>query len=179
MPICFWDDPDHVKYRAAYFDTYPGAWRHGDWMMRTAHGGFVISGRSDATLNPGGVRIGTAEIYRQVEAIPEVIECLVVGQRVPGGSAGDERIVLFVVLRPGAVLDDALRDTVRRRIRAGTSPHHVPRIILDVTDIPRTRSGKLSELAVRDVIEGREVKNVGALANPEALDQFRNRVELG
>jgi acetoacetyl-CoA synthetase len=178
MPIAFWNDADHAKYRAAYFDRWPGVWRHGDWITRTSHGGFVITGRSDATLNPGGVRIGTAEIYRQVEAIPEVIESVVVGQRIPRGAGGDERVVLFVRLRDGASLDDALRDAIRQRIRAGTSPHHVPRIILEVTDVPRTRSGKLSELAVRDVLEGRAVKNVEALANPEALDQFRNRAEL-
>ena len=178
MPIAFWNDPDRAKYRAAYFDTYPGVWRHGDWMTRTESGGFVISGRSDATLNPGGVRIGTAEIYRQVEAVADVIESLVVGQRVPGGAAGDERIVLFVRLRDDVSLSEELRDAIRLVIRRGTSPHHVPRIIVQVADIPRTRSGKLSELAVRDVIEGREVKNVGALANPEALDQFRNRAEL-
>jgi len=178
MPLEVWNDPDREKYRAAYFGKYPGVWRHGDWIARTGHGGFVISGRSDATLNPGGVRIGTAEIYRQVEAVPQVIESLVVGQRIPGSALGDERIVLFVRLRDGVVLDATLEDEIRRRIRTGTSPHHVPRAIIPVADIPRTRSGKLSELAVRDVIEGRAVKNVGALANPEALDHFRDRVEL-
>jgi acetoacetyl-CoA synthetase len=178
MPIAFWNDRDHARYRAAYFETWPGVWRHGDWIARTASGGFVIGGRSDATLNPGGVRIGTAEIYRQVEAIHEVIESLVVGQQVPGAAAGDERIVLFVRLRDAGRLTDDLRDEIRRRIRAGASAHHVPRIILEVSDIPRTRSGKLSELAVRDVLEGRAVKNVGALSNPEALDQFSNRPEL-
>jgi acetoacetyl-CoA synthetase len=178
MPVAFWNDPGHAKYRAAYFDSYPGVWRHGDWVARTPDGGFVISGRSDATLNPGGVRIGTAEIYRQVEAIPEVIESLVVGQRVPGGAAGDERVVLFVRLRHGVALTTDLGGAIRSRIRVGTSPHHVPSVILAVTDIPRTRSGKLSELAVRDVIEGRVVRNVAALANPEALELFRDRVEL-
>ena len=178
MPITFWNDPEHAKYFAAYFTTFPEVWCHGDWVARTVHGGFVISGRSDATLNPGGVRIGTAEIYRQVEAIADVIESLVVGQRVPGGAVGDERVVLFVRLREGVALTDALGEGIRQRIRAGTSPHHVPRVILAVTDIPRTRSGKLSELAVRDVIHGRKVKNVAALANPESLDQFRERPEL-
>ncbi len=178
MPTMFWNDTDHARYRAAYFERWPGVWCHGDWITRTASGGFVVGGRSDATLNPGGVRIGTAEIYRQVEAIDEVIESLVVGQRVPRAPAGDERVVLFVRLRASGTLTDDLRDEIRRRIRAGTSPHHVPRIILEVSDIPRTRSGKLSELAVRDVLEGRDVKNVGALANPEALEQFRNRPEL-
>ena len=179
MPIAFWNDPDHAKYFAAYFATFPEVWRHGDWVARTEHGGFVISGRSDATLNPGGVRIGTAEIYRQVDAIDEVIESLVVGQRVPGGAIGDERVVLFVRLREGIELSDELSEGIRQRIRSGTSPHHVPRVIVAVTDIPRTRSGKLSELAVRDVIHGREAKNVAALANPEALEQFMGRPELG
>jgi len=178
MPIAFWNDPDRSRYFAAYFDTYPGVWRHGDWVARTAHGGFVISGRSDATLNPGGVRIGTAEIYRQVEAIPEVMESLVVGQQIPGGAPGDERVVLFVRLQPGAALTTSLREAIQHRIRAGTSPHHVPRVIAEVQDIPRTRSGKLSELAVRDVIHGRPVKNVGALTNPESLAEFANRPEL-
>jgi acetoacetyl-CoA synthetase len=178
MPTAFWDDPGGVAYRAAYFATFPGVWRHGDWVTRTAHDGYVISGRSDATLNPGGVRIGTAEIYRQVETISEVVESLVVGHQLPGAPAGDQRVVLFVHLRDGLVLTEQLADTIRRRIRTGTSPHHVPKVILQVSDLPRTRSGKLSELAVRDVLEGRTVKNVGALANPEALEQFRNRPEL-
>jgi acetoacetyl-CoA synthetase len=179
MPTALWNDPDGAGYRAAYFDTFPGVWRHGDWVSRTDHGGFIISGRSDTTLNPGGVRIGTAEIYRQVEAISDVVESLVVGQRVPGAPDGDQRVVLFVHLREGLVLTDHLAETIRGRIRAGASPHHVPRVIVQVSDLPRTRSGKLSELAVRDVIEGRPVKNVGALANPESLEQFRNRVQLG
>ena len=179
MPSGFWSDADGSTYRAAYFETFPGVWRHGDWVTRTAHGGFVISGRSDATLNPGGVRIGTAEIYRQVEGIDEVLESLVVGQRIPGAPDGDQRVVLFVRLRDGVALTDALQAEIRRRIRLGASPHHVPRVILQVADLPRTRSGKLSELAVRDVIEGRPVKNTGALANPESLDAFRDRPELG
>jgi acetoacetyl-CoA synthetase len=141
-------------------------------------GGYVISGRSDATLNPGGVRIGSAEIYRQVDTIRDVVESLVVGQRIPGADAGDERVVLFVRLRDGVDLSPALVEAIRARIRAGTSPHHVPKVIAQVTDLPRTRSGKLSEIAVRDVIEGRQVKNAGALANPESLDQFRQRAEL-
>ncbi|HEY3934676.1 MAG TPA: acetoacetate--CoA ligase [Gemmatimonadales bacterium] len=178
MPRSFWNDPDGSRYRAAYFDTYPGVWRHGDWIATTPSGGFVISGRSDATLNPGGVRIGTAEIYRQVDAIPEVVESLVIGQRIPGQMAGDERIILFVRLREGVSLTDSLRDAIRGRIRAGTSPHHVPKVIAQVGDIPRTRSGKPSEIAVRDVVEGRNVTNAGALANPESLDQFRGRAEL-
>ncbi len=178
MPVAFWNDSTGERYQAAYFSEYPGVWRHGDWATKTAHGGFVITGRSDATLNPGGVRIGTAEIYRQVEAIPEVIEGLVIGQRIPGATDGDVRVVLFVRLADGAVLDEALVGQIKRRIREGASPHHVPRVVLAVSDIPRTRSGKLSELAVRDVVEGRAVKNVGALANPESLEEFRDRPEL-
>ncbi|HEY4100929.1 MAG TPA: acetoacetate--CoA ligase [Gemmatimonadales bacterium] len=178
MPCSFWNDPDGSRYRAAYFDGYPGVWRHGDWIARMPSGGYVISGRSDATLNPGGVRIGTAEIYRQVDTIRDVVESLVVGQRIPGAAAGDERVVLFVRLRDGVDLSPALVEAMRARIRAGTSPHHVPKVIAQVTDLPRTRSGKLSEMAVRDVIEGRQVKNIGALANPESLDQFRQRAEL-
>ena len=174
MPVAFWDDPDGAKYRAAYFDHYPGVWRHGDWARLTEHDGLVILGRSDATLNPGGVRIGTAEIYRQVEQLPEVVESLVVGQE----WEGDVRIVLFVRLREGTTLDEALADRIRRRIREHASPHHVPRKILQVADIPRTISGKITELAVRDVIHGRDVANMDAMANPGALAWFRGRKEL-
>ncbi|MBK8249668.1 MAG: acetoacetate--CoA ligase [Gemmatimonadetes bacterium] len=178
MPVAFWNDPDGAKYRAAYFDTWPGVWRHGDWAEWTAHEGLVITGRSDATLNPGGVRIGTAEIYRQVEQLPEVVESLVVGQEVGDARERDVRIVLFVRLREGVVLDDPLRDRIRRHIRANTSPHHVPKVIVQVADIPRTISGKITELAVRDVIHGRPVKNTDALANPAALELFRDLPEL-
>ena len=183
MPVAFWDDPDGAKYRAAYFEYFPGVWRHGDWAELTEHDGLVIYGRSDATLNPGGVRIGTAEIYRQVEQIPEVVEGVVVEQEmgaVTGSTAGarDSRIVLFVRLREGLALDDALRDRIRRQIRENTSPHHVPKKIVQVADIPRTISGKTSELAVREVIHGRPVKNVDALANPQALELFRDLPEL-
>ena len=178
MPVAFWNDADGSKYRAAYFDTYPGVWRHGDWIERTAHGGFVISGRSDATLNPGGVRIGTAEIYRQVEQLPEIVESLVVGQEIGGANDRDVRIVLFVRLRDGVALDDTLRARIVQQVRANTSPHHVPKVIVAVPDIPRTISGKITELAVRDVIHGRPVKNTDALANPAALEFFRNRREL-
>lgn len=174
MPIAFWDDPEGQKYHAAYFDFWPGVWRHGDWAERTPRGGLVIYGRSDATLNPGGVRIGTAEIYRQVELEEEVLESLVVGQ-----SWGDDvRIVLFVRLRPGVELTDALRDRIRARIRSSCSPHHVPKKILQVADIPRTLSGKIVELAVREVIHGRPVKNVDALANPQALELYRDLPDL-
>jgi acetoacetyl-CoA synthetase len=175
MPVRFWNDPDGSKYRAAYFDLFPGVWRHGDWAELTARGGLVIYGRSDATLNPGGIRIGTAEIYRQVEQLPEVVESVVIGQRMEGA---DERVVLFVRLGAGVTLDDALRERIRARIRAHATPHHVPKKILQVADIPRTISGKITELAVRDVVHGRAVKNVDALANPEALALFRDLVEL-
>jgi acetoacetyl-CoA synthetase len=177
MPVAFWNDRDGAKYRAAYFDFFPGVWRHGDWAELTAHDGVIIYGRSDATLNPGGVRIGTAEIYRQVEQLPEVVESIVVGQEA-NGEAGDVRIVLFVRLREGLTLDDALRDRIRRQIRDNASPHHVPKKIIQVADIPRTISGKITELAVRDVIHGRPVKNVDALANPGALELFRDLPEL-
>jgi acetoacetyl-CoA synthetase len=168
MPLGFWNDPDGSKYQTAYFDKYPGYWRHGDWAELTEHGGLVIAGRSDTTLNPGGVRIGTAEIYRQVEAIPEVVESLVIGQ--PHG--GDVRVVLFVRLRSGVELTPELEVSIRRRIRENASPHHVPKRIVPVQDLPRTVSGKISEMAVLHRIQGLPVKNAGALANPEALEQF-------
>ncbi len=172
MPVSFWNDPNGEKYRAAYFEHFPGAWRHGDWAQITARDGLIIDGRSDATLNPGGVRIGTAEIYRRVETLPEVAES-VVTEHAPTGQAGTEaRIVLFVRLADGATLDRALEQTIRARIREGTSPHHVPRVIAAVRDIPRTRSGKISELAVREAIHGRPVRNLEALANPESLAEY-------
>jgi len=174
MPVRFWNDPEGEKYRAAYFSRFPGIWCHGDYAETTAHGGMVIYGRSDATLNPGGVRIGTAEIYRQVEQLDEVEEGIVIGQ----DWDNDTRVVLFVRLRAGATLDDALVQKIKRKIREGASPRHVPGVIAEVTDIPRTRSGKIVELAVRDVVHGRPVKNVEALDNPQALDQFRDRPEL-
>jgi acetoacetyl-CoA synthetase len=174
MPVAFWNDADGSRYRAAYFEHFPGVWRHGDWAERTDHDGLVIYGRSDATLNPGGVRIGTAEIYRQVERLPEVLESLVVAQ----DWEDDVRVVLFVRLRDGLVLDDALRERIRAEIRAQASPHHVPKKILQVPDLPRTINGKLSELAVRAVIHGRPVGNADALANPASLDLFRGLAEL-
>ena len=170
MPVKFWNDPDGKKYRAAYFERFPGVWHHGDFAEWTAHGGIVIHGRSDATLNPQGVRIGTAEIYAQVEQIPDVIESIAIGQE----WENDVRIVLFVRLRDGAALDAALVDRIKRRIREGASPRHVPAKIVAVADIPRTRSGKITELAVRDVVHGRTVKNTEALANPEALALYRD-----
>jgi acetoacetyl-CoA synthetase len=172
MPVAFWNDPDGARYRAAYFETFPGAWRHGDWAKR-AHSGLVIYGRSDTTLNPGGVRIGTAEIYRVVEEFPEIMESVVVGQQMPDG---DVRAVLFLRMAAGVVLDDALRGRVRGEIRRQASPHHVPQLIVAVADIPRTVSGKIAEMAVRDVIHGRPVQNVGALANPESLALCRDAI---
>jgi acetoacetyl-CoA synthetase len=174
MPVGFWNDQDGAKYRSAYFDRFPGVWCHGDWIRATEQGGFVIYGRSDATLNPGGVRIGTAEIYRQVELFPEVLESLAVAQQ----WEGDERIVLFVRLQPGRILDDELRRRIAQRIRQETTPRHVPARIVQVTDIPRTKSGKIVEIAVRHVIHGRDISNREALANPEALDLFRDLPEL-
>jgi acetoacetyl-CoA synthetase len=174
MPVGFWNDPDGAKYRAAYFEKYPGVWRHGDWCEITEHGGIIIYGRSDAVLNPGGVRIGTAEIYRQVEQLDEVVESLVIGQ----DWKGDVRVVLFVKLRDGLALSDDIVSRLKRRIRENTTPRHVPAKILQVADIPRTKSGKIVELAVRDTVHGRPVKNAEALANPEALEHFRNRPEL-
>jgi acetoacetyl-CoA synthetase len=174
MPVGFWNDQNGEKYRASYFERFPGVWCHGDWMERTPHGGFIIYGRSDTTLNPGGVRIGTAEIYRQVEQIPDIVESLAVGQQ----WEGDERIVLFVRLSPGRTLDAALRAEIAARIRRNTSPRHVPARIVHVTDIPRTRSGKIVELAVRQMIHGRPVINRDALSNPEALDLYRDLPEL-
>ena len=174
MPVGFWNDPDGAKYRKAYFERFPGIWTHGDWVELTPRGGIVVYGRSDATLTPGGVRIGTAEIYRQVEQLDEVIESLVVGQ----DWDNDVRVVLFVRLRPGVVLDEALEKRIKGKIRENTTPRHVPSRIVQVEDIPRTKSGKIVELAVRDVVHGRPVKNREALANPEALDFFRDLAQL-
>ncbi len=178
MPVGFWNDADGAKYRAAYFDKFPGVWCHGDYIEETAHGGFVIHGRSDTVLNPGGVRIGTAEIYRQVERLDEVLESLVIGQDWPPERPADVRVVLFVRLRDGIRLDEALTDRIKRWIRDNATPRHVPARIVQVPDIPRTKSGKIVELAVRNVVHGRPVKNVEALANPEALEHYRNRPEL-
>jgi acetoacetyl-CoA synthetase len=174
MPVAFWNDPDGRKYRAAYFERFPGVWHHGDYATLTEHDGVIIHGRSDAVLNPGGVRIGTAEIYAVVESLDEVVEALAVGQE----WRGDVRVVLFLRLKPGIELDDALKKRIRDAIRANTTPRHVPAKIIAVPDIPRTLSGKITELAVREVIHGRPVKNTDALANPQALDHFRNLAEL-
>ena len=173
-PIGFWDDPGDAKYREAYFNRYPNVWAHGDFAEITAHDGFIVHGRSDAVLNPGGVRIGTAEIYRQVETIDDVLDCVAIGQ----DWDGDTRIVLFVVIREGTSLNPDLANAIKRRIRERASPRHVPAVIVEVPDIPRTLSGKIAELAVRDAVHGREVANTTAMANPEALAAFRGRPEL-
>lgn len=182
MPIGFWNDTDGAKYRAAYFERFDNVWCHGDFAEITPNGGFVIYGRSDATLNPGGVRIGTAEIYRQVEKLPEVLESIVIGQDWPpakaGEASGDVRVVLFVKLREGLQLTDALQQRIKATIRDNTTPRHVPAKIVQVVDIPRTKSGKIVELAVRNVVHNLPVKNQEALANPEALALFRDRAEL-
>ena len=174
MPVYFWNDPDGAKYRAGYFERFPNTWCHGDYMELTARGTVIIYGRSDATLNPGGVRIGTAEIYRQCEQLDEVVESLVIGQ----DWENDVRVVLFVRLRDGLALDDSLAKKIKDRIRVNTTPRHVPAKIVQVADITRTKSGKIVELAVRNVVHGNPVKNLEALANPEALEQFRDRPEL-
>ena len=170
MPIYFWDDADGARYKAAYFERFPNVWCQGDFVSRTEHEGWVIFGRSDATLNPGGVRIGTAEIYRQVEQFDEVVEGIVIGQE----WDYDTRVVLFVILREGMTLDDGLIDRIRKRVRQNCTLRHVPAKVVQVADIPRTKSGKITELAVRDVVHGRAVKNSEALANPEALDLYRD-----
>ena len=168
MPVGFWNDPDGSRYKDAYFNRFENIWCHGDYVELDDDGGMVIYGRSDATLNPGGVRIGTAEIYRQVEKLPEIQESIVIGQE----WDNDVRVVLFVVLKPGVVLDDTLSDRIRKQIRSNCTPRHVPAKIVAVDDIPRTKSGKITELAVRDIVHGRKVKNQEALANPEALDLY-------
>jgi acetoacetyl-CoA synthetase len=174
MPVGFWNDPDGQKYFNAYFARFPDVWCHGDYVELTQHGGMIIYGRSDAVLNPGGVRIGTAEIYRQVEQLPEIAESIVIGQ----DWQDDVRVVLFVRLQKGHGLNEELKKKIAAQIRRNTTPRHVPAKILQVADIPRTKSGKIVELAVRDVIHGRAIKNREALANPEALELFRNRAEL-
>jgi len=174
MPIGFWNDPDGKKYHAAYFERFDNVWCHGDFAEWTAHGGMIIHGRSDATLNPGGVRIGTAEIYNQVEQMPEIAEAICIGQ----DWDDDVRVVLFVRLAPGVTLDAELEKRIRTKIRTGASPRHVPAKIVAVTDIPRTKSGKITELAVRDIVHGRPVKNKEALANPEALDLYSDIEQL-
>ena len=174
MPVSFWNDPDNSKYHAAYFEKFPGVWAHGDYAEITSEGSMIIYGRSDAVLNPGGVRIGTAEIYRQVEKLDEVMESIAIGQ----DWEDDVRVVLFVVMREGAILDDEIKNMIRNVIRKNTTPRHVPAKIIAVSEIPRTISGKIVELAVRNVVHGKAVKNTDALANPGALDNFRDIEEL-
>jgi acetoacetyl-CoA synthetase len=174
MPVKFWNDPDGEKYHSAYFARFENIWHHGDFAEWTLHGGIVIHGRSDATLNPGGVRIGTAEIYRQVEKLEEIKESIVIGQ----DWDNDVRVVLFVVLRDGVQMDEALASKIKQQIRNGATPRHVPAKIIQVPDIPRTKSGKITEIAVRDIVHGREIKNKEALANPEALDYYQGLSEL-
>lgn len=174
MPIKFWNDDNGEKYHKAYFDRFPNIWCHGDLIQRTEHNGLIILGRSDATLKPGGVRIGTAEIYRQVEQVPEVLESIAVGQ----DWDNDVRIILFVKLRPGALFNDDLVSRIKKQIKDGASPRHVPAKIIPVDDIPRTKSNKIVELAVREVIHGRPVKNIEALANPEALELYKGLDQL-
>ncbi|MDC3014308.1 acetoacetate--CoA ligase, partial [Alphaproteobacteria bacterium] len=174
MPIGFWNDPDGSKYHSAYFEMFDNVWRHGDWATLSENDGIIIHGRSDATLNPGGVRIGTAEIYRPVESFNEILEALVIGQNIND----DVRIILFVRLKDGIILDDELKNRLKKEIKAKATPRHVPEVIIAVEDIPRTRSGKITELAVRDVIHDKDVKNTEALANPEALELFKNLPEL-
>ncbi len=175
MPLKFWDDDDGKKYHAAYFDKFPDVWHHGDFAEWTENSGMIISGRSDSTLNPGGIRIGTAEIYRQVDAVDEVLESIVIGQE----WESDTRVVLFVRLRDGLELDETIEAKIRRQIREGATPRHVPALIAQVPLIPRTRSGKLVELAVRDAVHGREVKNTEAIDDPSALNLFREHPALG
>ena len=178
MPVGFWNDADGAKYKAAYFERFDNVWCHGDFSELTTHDGVIIYGRSDATLNPGGVRIGTAEIYRQVEQLPEILESLVIGQEWPPGRNDDVRVVLFVKLQEGYALDAGLIERIKKQIRDNTTPRHVPAKVVQVQDIPRTKSGKIVELAVRNVVHGQAVKNIEALANPEALKFFQNRAEL-
>jgi len=174
QPACFWADESGEKYHNAYFARFNNVWHHGDYVMLTEHNGIVIYGRSDATLNPGGVRIGTAEIYRHVEQLDEVVESIVIGQT----WDNDVRVVLFVVLQPGLDLDDTLQDRIRRTVREKCTPRHVPSKIVQVDEIPRTKSGKIVELAVREVVHNRAVKNIHSLANPEALDLYRGLPQL-
>jgi acetoacetyl-CoA synthetase len=174
MPIMFWNDPDGQKYKNAYFRYYKNIWRHGDWVKITNRGTMVIYGRSDATLNPGGVRIGTSEIYKVVENFDEVLEAIVVGQN----WENDVRVILFIKLSEGSILSEDLKSKIKYTLKTQVSPRHVPAKIISIHDIPRTRSGKITELAVRDIIHGKEIKNSEALSNPEALELYRNLIEL-
>ena len=174
MPIKFWNDPENKNYKSAYFNIFEGVWRHGDWAKITERGTIVIFGRSDTTLNPGGVRIGTAEIYRQVEQLEEINESIAIGQ----DWNDDTRVILFLKLQPGFRLDIDTKNKIIQKIKTNLSPRHIPSKIIAVGDIPRTRSGKITELAVRDIVHNKEIKNKEALANPEALNYFKNLAEL-
>jgi acetoacetyl-CoA synthetase len=174
QPLGFWNDPDGQKYHNAYFEKFPGVWHHGDFVEKTAHQGLIIHGRSDAVLNPGGVRIGTAEIYRQVEQISEVLESIAIGQN----WQNDVRVILFVKLKEGVTLDGDLIARIKQQIRSNTTPRHVPAKIIQIPDIPRTKSGKIAEIAVRDTIHGQTIKNSEALLNPEILIAYKNIEEL-
>ncbi len=174
MPVGFWNDENNTRYKSAYFDMFDNIWAHGDWVEKTENNGFIIHGRSDATLNPGGVRIGTAEIYRQVEKLDGILESIAVGQ----DFDGDVRVILFVVLKSGWSLDTNFIKEIKSAIRSGATPRHVPAKIIAISDIPRTKSGKITEIAVRDVIMGRRIKNIEALANPEALKLYEELPEL-
>jgi len=178
MPLGFWNDRGGERYRQAYFARYANVWCHGDWCELTERGTMLVHGRSDATLNPGGVRIGTAEIYRVVERIDEVEEAVAIGQLWPPEQPTDTRVVLFVKLRGGLVLEEHLEDRIRYEIRRHATPRHVPARIVQVSDIPRTKNGKVVELAVKSVVHGMPVANTDALANPEALELFRDLPEL-
>ena len=173
MPVYFWNDPDGSKYHKAYFEVYPNIWHHGDYVVISEYGGVTMYGRSDATLNPGGVRIGTAEIYSIVENMTEIEDSVIVGQQ----WHGDERVVLFIKLKPGISLDDNLVKKISSNIRAGCSPRHVPALIKEVNDIPYTLNGKKVEVAVKKIIHGEEVQNRDALRNPESLEQFKGILE--
>ena len=174
MPLKFWNDKNDLKFKKAYFDKYPNIWNHGDYAEVKDNGGFIIYGRSDATLNPGGVRLGTAEIYTEVEKFNEIKESIAVGQ----SWNNDIRIILFVVLSEGYALKEELIIKIKKQIRINASPRHVPAKIISITDIPRTKNGKIVELAVKNIIEGNEIKNKEALLNPEALELFKNLEEL-
>jgi acetoacetyl-CoA synthetase len=178
MPLGFWNDRGHERYHAAYFARYPNVWCHGDWSELTERGTMIIYGRSDATLNPGGVRIGTAEIYRVVERMDEVEESVAIGQLWPPDNPTDTRVVLFVKLRAGYDLDEHLESRIRAEIRRQASPRHVPARIVQVPDIPRTKNGKVVELAVKSVVHGMPVAHTDALANPDALEYFKDLAEL-
>ncbi len=174
QPIYFWNDPEKEKYKKAYFDKIPNVWCHGDYASISKHNGLVIYGRSDTTLNPGGIRIGTSEIYRQVETINDIAEAVVIGQEFDG----DVRVILFVRMQPNKILTEDLVKDIKHRIRFGASPHHVPAKIIEISDIPRTVSGKIAELAVKNIVQGEVVKNIDALANPESLKLYANLPQL-